>query len=119
MYVMYALPVERFIAKLGPVKWAENACWEWTTAVDPSGYGRFHDGTRMDYAHRFAHEAFVGPIPEGFTIDHLCRNRACVRPSHLEAVPHSVNCLRGHQARRRDVEDLLTPASTEPEAVNE
>jgi hypothetical protein len=46
-------------------------------------------------AHRASYEAFIGPIPDGMTIDHLCRNRKCVNPSHLEAVPMRVNVLRG------------------------
>ena len=49
----------------------------------------------MVYAHRFAYELAYGPIPEGLELDHLCRNASCVRPTHLEAVTHQVNMVRG------------------------
>lgn len=69
-------------------------CWEWGGPPASTGYGQFgHDG-RSDKAHRFAYESAVGPIPAGYEIDHLCRNRICVRPDHLEAVPPRVNNLR-------------------------
>lgn len=83
-------------------------CWIWTAAIDKStGYGRVSIGGKVGYGHRIAYEAFVGPIPAGMEIDHLCRNRACCRPEHLEAVTPQVNVLRGEspgaKARRRDL----------------
>jgi aspartate carbamoyltransferase regulatory subunit len=54
----------------------------------------------MVYAHRFAYEQFVGAIPEGQVIDHLCRNPGCCNPSHLEAVPHRLNIQRGRAATK-------------------
>lgn len=75
----------------------DSGCWEWTGALgSENGYGRFWvggvDGTAT-YAHRFAYERMVGPIPAGFVIDHLCRNRVCVNPSHLRACTQKENTL--------------------------
>lgn len=64
--------------------------------VMPNGYTRSTLNGKRDYAHRNAYRQAHGPIPAGFDIDHLCRNRACVNASHLEAVPHRTNLLRGN-----------------------
>lgn len=74
-------------------------CWVWTAALN-HGYGDFFikRDTSRARAHRWAYESLVGPIPDGLTLDHLCRNRACVNPAHLEPVPMRVNCLRGEGA---------------------
>lgn len=61
----------------------------------PDGYGNFYYERHNVAAHRFAYELEVGPIPDGLQIDHLCRNRACVRPSHLEPVTQFENWRRG------------------------
>lgn len=71
-----------------------------------SGYGQFAmddgDRVRMKPAHRIAYELVNGPIPEGLEIDHLCRNRLCVRPDHLEAVTTQENLRRGNGASARN-----------------
>jgi HNH endonuclease len=69
-------------------------CWEWL-AGKRSGYGRFKLNGHTVSAHRYAYELLRGPIPAGLTLDHRCRNRGCVNPAHLDAVPNRVNALRG------------------------
>lgn len=71
-----------------------EACWLWTGSNSGKGYGWFKDG-KGTLAHRYSYEHFVGPIPEGLTIDHLCRVRRCVNPDHLEAVTLRENLMRG------------------------
>lgn len=72
-----------------------GGCWLWTGSLHPAGYGSLH---RHDYAHRVAYENAVGPIPEGLTLDHLCRVRPCVNPAHLEPVTLAENKARGQSA---------------------
>lgn len=72
-------------------------CVEWQGPSRGHGYG--HVG-RHGSAHRLAYRLFVGEIPAGLEIDHLCRNRACIKPAHLEAVTHLENMRRGWQARK-------------------
>ena len=70
-------------------------CWVWTGAGSSvNGYGQFWLG-RLLAPHIWAYESLVGPVPDGLELDHLCRNRRCVNPEHLEAVTHQVNVLRG------------------------
>lgn len=70
-------------------------CWVWVARTNRNGYGRmYHEGSEK-MAHRLCYEAFVGPIPEGYILDHLCRTRCCINPAHLEPVTHSENTLRG------------------------
>lgn len=70
-------------------------CWTWGGHINKSGYGRIHADGRQVSTHRVAYELLVGPIPPGLVLDHLCRNRACWRPDHLEAVSLRENILRG------------------------
>lgn len=88
---------QRFLEK---VEREPGGCHVWTAYVRPSGYGMFGIGRRVHYAHRVAYELFVGPIPEGLQIDHLCRNRRCVNPMHLEPVTHRENGRRGKWSRK-------------------
>jgi hypothetical protein len=80
-----------------------SPCWIWQSGVDNSGYGT-SPGTRIlpphTRAHRIAYAAFVGPIPDGFEIDHLCNVRLCCNPAHLEAVTKEENNRRSMPQRR-------------------
>lgn len=71
-----------------------TACWLWTGALSDGGYARLCVNNRDTRAHRASYEAYVGPIPSGMQIDHLCRVRRCINPSHLEPVTGSENCKR-------------------------
>jgi hypothetical protein len=75
----------------------ESGCWEYTGSVNPHGYGRITFEGKHVLTHRASYELFVGPIAEGLQIDHLCRNRACFNPEHLEPVTHRENVRRGQR----------------------
>lgn len=83
---------------LANVTVTDAGCWQWTRYIMPNGYAQISFGPReagRDYIHRVAHMLYIGDIPDGLVIDHLCRNRACCNPEHLEAVPQIVNVARG------------------------
>ena len=87
--------IDRFLEKVEPL---ENGCIKWTAWTDKDGYGRFKRAGRSGLnvmAHRFAYEYYVGTITSGLEIDHLCRNRSCINPDHLEVVTPKEHTLRG------------------------
>ena len=89
-------PTERFWRRVqhGSVE----ECWNWLGATDGRGYGQLSGKPSTSSpvkAHRVSYEILHGPVPAGLELDHLCRNRLCVNPNHLEAVPHMINAQRG------------------------
>lgn len=110
-------PVEqRFWAKVDKTE----GCWNWTGVKVTGGYGLFRDGPgAKKLAHRWVWENTAGPIPDGYQVDHLCKNPSCVNPTHLEPVPPRTNWERSGAVTRvnalkthckRDHE--FTPANT-------
>lgn len=81
---------------------AATGCWVWSLSLDTSGYGRLRIDGRQLSSHRFAYQRFVGPISDGMQLDHLCRNRACCNPAHLEQVTLHENIRRGGPATKVD-----------------
>ncbi len=99
-----ASPIERVLSKI--IIDVVTGCWVWQANKLKKGYGRFGLDDKPKLVHIFIYEYYVGPIPDGYEVDHLCCNKSCCNPDHLEAVPREENqrrwlvlktdCLRGH-----------------------
>ena len=76
----------------------DTGCWLWTGCLNSKGYGCWSQNGKVKLTHRVAYELLVGPIPEGMVNDHLCRERRCCFPGHLEPVTSRVNTRRGMAA---------------------
>jgi hypothetical protein len=84
-------PIERLLRRVAR---SDGGCWEWTGARDSNGYGRCSPKYGEQWAHRLFYRELIGPLPDGLVIDHLCRNRCCVNPAHLEPVTRAENARR-------------------------
>lgn len=95
-------PAPRVLAR---VNTDEPGCWIWPGSKTKNGYGNvmtrppYVEKPRPLLVHRVTYEWFIAPIPEGMDLDHLCRNRACCNPTHLEPVSRQVNSQRGSKYR--------------------
>jgi hypothetical protein len=87
-----------------------TGCWLWIGMYGTGGYGRFRMNGKTYAAHRVSYEHFIGPIPEGLTIDHVlargCGNTSCVNPDHLEAVTSATNTMRGSSPTAKNARKL-------------
>lgn len=80
-------------------------CWNWMGGVNSCGYSQFYFKGENERGHRLSYEIFKGKIPDGLCLDHLCRNKRCVNPDHLEPVTRKENATRGISGR---IESLRT-----------
>jgi hypothetical protein len=98
-----------------------TSCWEWLGYKNPKGYGKVNlsrveckdSKKRLKLAHRIAYAFTVGLIPDDMTIDHLCKNRSCVNPSHMEVVTRGENVLRGDTVSARNKNKTHCPKGHE------
>jgi hypothetical protein len=98
-------PLERFWSCVNKT----DTCWLWTGRI-LEGYAKLWFDRRDHSAHRLSYEWFIGPVPDGLELDHLCRVPHCINPSHLEAVTHRLNVLRGESPTAVNARKTHCPA---------
>lgn len=84
---------QRFLDKIGPR--ANDRCWHWLGAKGSNGYGQMWVIDHKEQAHRISYWLFVGPIPAGATVDHICKVKDCVNPKHLRTMTMLENVMDG------------------------
>ena len=111
IYKMKKEPYERFLEKV--IK--TGSCWGWTGAHTQAGYAVFSIAGKFIYGHRYSFQLSKGNIPDGLQLDHLCDNKGCVNPEHLEIVTNQENQIRRYQNNPRQYCDkghLFTKENT-------
>lgn len=91
--------IDSFLDLISPEP--NTGCWLWLGSEDRCGYGKFNSRTKETLAHRFSFKHFISDIPSGTEIDHKCRTRCCVNPSHLRCISHQENVRLGIRRRER------------------
>jgi hypothetical protein len=119
--------IEHFLDIVFPIM-KEKGCWLWPRNITSRGYGLFYTsqkGKRLNgvwgkpvRAHRYMHELAMGLIPENLSLDHLCRNKSCIRPSHLEAVSQGENVMRGNAPSAHHAAKTYCPMGHPYNSVN-
>ena len=105
---------ERFWAKVNKTE----GCWLWEGVKVRGGYGQLKIRGKLVMVHRYAYEFLVGQIPEGLTLDHLCRIPACVNPAHLEPVTIKDNILRGDSFSAQNAKVTYCPQGHAYDVLN-
>ena len=107
--------IDRFLEKVDTQEYA--ACWNWMACINKAGYGRFQFENKPWIAHRWSYFYFVGQIPPGFDVAHMCNNPSCVNPIHLKALKkedhykldQKLLSIAGKKARLNSKKDVTTP----------
>lgn len=95
-----------------------TGCWNWKRSTSSGGYGVLYVSGKQQHAHRFAYSNIVGSIQEGPDLDHLCRNRKCCNPAHLEPVTRRENLLRGDTITAKNAVKTHCPLGHEYNSEN-
>jgi hypothetical protein len=108
-----ATPLEQRLKHVEVEAGYQTPCWRGTWTPHPAGYCRVKDRGKLRMAHVVTYERAYGPVPAGHEVDHLCQNRWCINPKHLEAVTRAVNTQRGRTAKLTPVTVLAIRFSDE------
>lgn len=109
---------QRFWQHVGTDTYDPDECWPWKGRLQKDGYGRFNIGKTPRFAHRIAWLLLRGAIPTGLQLDHLCRNRCCCNPCHLEPVTQKENILRGNGFAAKNARKTHCPRGHELSGAN-